>query len=1022
MKHPSHGLLTLCLLLAALAATPLVRTSETPANTPIKVGSFGPTGVEVTIEPDLSVTVTGIEKGSPAEGKITAGEIISAVNGQVPVHKPADATEPFWPFKQLAAFIDRAEATDGILKFTVQPAKGGQAREETIAVPVLGSYDPRTFWDCDKARKIVRMNADFIAAKVNADPGKFTEHNLYNGFAILMLLSTGEQTELDTVRKIYQARMAGFHDTDTGPHSWHNGVQGIAACEYYLRTGDETVIPLIDAICESARKYQVNGGWTHWAQGVNPQYTAGGLMNPAGTQLCTTLIMARQCGAKVNEKTLVDAVTYFYRFAGHGNNPYGDHRPESGLGSNGKTEMLALAMGEAARAKDGSAYARARDAAALSALYDYPWMLAGHTGPYGSLWHGIAAALMCDKRPELFANRFHELQWFYDLSLHFDGSFGAAGAERYDDPQFAYAVGIAFTAPRKTLQITGAPTSPYAKPFTLPERPWGRASDLDFLNIDGGPAYQGSNDAPHIELKKIPDADENALRRLAAHPIFGFRQATAAALRDKKLLGLIEELLGSDDPFSRQTACMAINAYEPWQLRFSIGTRAGQSLSPDQFSQRMFDGLVKIINDPQQPLENVNWALLAMACATQQQIESHLSDLLPWLHHPEWWLNESACIALTPAMKNKETLAKMLPDLIDAVATNMHARPRTTMPYMMNKAVAEAPADVKEMMTRAHIDIYRKTPSVPNPEPGVDFSGITSCALEGTMSDILNGDPQAVLEGARLSVHRIHEMRPREMGNVIDNLIAKGEPLDEPLQREIGAILVKHFRPMVIGDDPAALKAQMSTGTAGLEQLNKLLAIDRMAGLPGGWAILGNDPAGKQQWWYTSVEPASKPYDSEMNRYRKIELPAALADFSKPEYDPAANGWKHQEGSIGGSTPEGYPYGSSWLQTDLADAGEVILLRKTVELKDLDFAVLRLTVYSRQGYDVYLNGKLLKTNQGRSKTWGAQRIYFDQKMRSLLEVGPNVIALRGFMQYFKGKEGGIDVYLEGLRQLPSLEK
>ena len=49
---------------------------------------------------------------------------------------------------------------------------------------------------------------------------------------------------------------------------------------------------------------------------------------------------------------------------------------------------------------------------------------------------------------------------------------------------------MAYTAPLKTLRITGAPRSKYAKDFKLPEHLWGRAADLMFLNIENNPGYR----------------------------------------------------------------------------------------------------------------------------------------------------------------------------------------------------------------------------------------------------------------------------------------------------------------------------------------------------------------------------------------------------------------------------------------------------------------------------------------------------------------------------------------------------
>ena len=66
-------------------------------------------------------------------------------------------------------------------------------------------------------------------------------------------------------------------------------------------------------------------------------------MNPASAQILTTLLLAKECGADVDEKTLLGCLRFFYRFTGHGTVPYGNDRAEGGLGSNGKDSMLAAA-------------------------------------------------------------------------------------------------------------------------------------------------------------------------------------------------------------------------------------------------------------------------------------------------------------------------------------------------------------------------------------------------------------------------------------------------------------------------------------------------------------------------------------------------------------------------------------------------------------------------------------------------------------------------------------------------------
>ncbi len=998
---------------------------------PTKIGNFGPTGLEISIEADRSVKVDDVQKGSPAEGKIRKGDIIFSINGKSPLREAGDGSDQlFSDFKQLASFITQAEASDGVLKFTTHGPAQSATEDVIVTIPALGAYSKTWPINCPKTTKIIRANADYIASIAGENGQKFVEHNLYNGFAILMLLSTGEQKDLDVVRKIYKTRMADFKGPETGTHSWHNGVQGIAVCEYYLRTGDESVMPLINAICESARKYQVQGGWTHWTAAVNPQYTAGGLMNPAGTQLLTTLLMAKQCGAKVDDKALNSALTLWYRMAGRGNNPYGDHRPEPGIGSNGKTEMMALAFGEAARAENGSVYAMARDVTALSAIYDYPTLLQGHTGGYGALWSGIAAALMRDTMPELYANRFEHTKWFFELSRRFNGALGASGAGRYDDEKFGYATGLSLTAPLKTLQITGAAKSKFAKSFTLPDRPWGRESDVDFLKLDPAVGYRVFDLPTHVEYTKIATADEAQLRKFARHPILGFREETAKAIRDRKLFTLCEELLESADTRDRQTASMVINGFEPWNMRSSIGTRARLSLSPDQVTPRMFAALMRMITDPKQPLWNVDQALLAMAAVPAEMVKTRIDDITPWLHHEEWWLNESACIALTSVMRDEESLKKILPHLIEAAALNTHIRGRGTMHWMIDRATKDAPDSVKVLVFNALVDVFAKTPKIANPEPGVDYSGITSVALESTFGSIMAGHQDAILKAVRLSVQRISDLRPRERDQMIEAMIAAADKLDDTGRKELGSIILDNYRPIVIGDEPAKLKADMKAGKKdAIARMNKLLSIEAMARRPGGWKLLGTKESAAQEWWHTSFDPPSKPPANETNRFRKVELPESFSGWYQPDFDPAKLGWMSDEDkSVRSNPPQFYNQPKIWTEKYLPKSGEMIFVRKSFDLKDTEQAALRLTVYSRQGFTVYLNGQPIANVDGRSKTLEAHRFYFDAKMRKQLKPGTNALAANSFLQYFGGgggkpgaNVGCLMVYVEALKDFPSVE-
>ena len=354
-------------------------------------GNMGATGLIARVYPGVTLKVERTMPGSPADGKFQNGEIITGVNGES--HHGRN------PFVFYGEALTRAEATDGKMVFAVTSADGTAHREETVTIPVMGSYSENWPLDCAKSREIIRQAAEFFA-----DPEQFSDGGIPGALVCLFLLSTGDDAYLPRVKAYFDA----FPDEvgRIGNHTWNNGYHGIAAAEYYLRTGDESVLPIIQYFCDDAKQRQkFGGGWTHWGDDIHPGYVASGLMNSAGAQMLTTLLLGLECGVDVCEETLHGALRFFYRFAGRGTIPYGDHRGEGGLGSNGKDGMLAAAMQIAAGAQgDVSIYENARRYLAISMIESYPLLVVGHgdNGRGDGIWRPIITPYLMDEKPGLF--------------------------------------------------------------------------------------------------------------------------------------------------------------------------------------------------------------------------------------------------------------------------------------------------------------------------------------------------------------------------------------------------------------------------------------------------------------------------------------------------------------------------------------------------------------------------------------------------------------------------------------------
>ncbi|MBT8045389.1 MAG: hypothetical protein KJO79_10600, partial [Verrucomicrobiae bacterium] len=253
----------------------------------------------------------------------------------------------------------------------------------------------------------------------------------------------------------------------------------------------------------------------------------------------------------------------------------------------------------------------------------------------------------------------------------------------------------------------------------------------------------------------------------------------------------------------------------------------------------------------------------------------------------------------------------------------------------------------------------------------------------------------------------------------IDSLIAAAQKLDGQQRKEVGDILTKHYRAMIFKENAEVLSPDYDGWTKNyINPVNKIVAIDELCGKPNVWKLLDNGPKGKQQWLFTSFEPAEKRQPKDKNRFRPVTFPDPLKDWFSVDYD--TSDWQSVSFDVGAQAPRSYRNKPAWKHNPSKQTGEVLLMRKTFELKDVDYDLLRLVVYSRQGFEIYINGQKVVSQKGRSKTWNPRFAYTDKnnKLRASLRPGTNVLTAMSFLQYFRGKEGDIEVYVEGLRKLP----
>lgn len=693
---------------------------------------YGPVGIGIDlISPPFTMSISNVEKGSPAEatGKLKKGQIIESINGET--LKDID------PRVQLARLLEKAEATDGLMKLKIK----GEG-EVVVTLPVLGAYSPTWPLNCPKSARIVRNLGDRLASLEKPD---------WSGGPFL--LSTGEDKDLETYRRWLKIEIP------TPNYPWYVGFYGTSVCEYYLLTGDKSVIPAINTMAASLKASMYDGSWMgRGSQAPNYGYMGGGHMNAAGVHALNFLLLAKECGAEVDEYMLQKVLLQFFRFAGRGNVAYGNQLPEGGYRDNGKTGGLALAMSSAASLSpegENSVYAAARDNSAMKSFYATTWFNRAHTGGgIGEIWHGVAMQLMVDRKPVQYRSFMDERKWFYELSRHSDGTFGVNDGARYDTAEWGNYFALAYTASRRKLRMFGAPRTQWCKTHPLPVRPWGTAADDVFCSLKPGEFKPGQVVLDVSQETILTDASGPLMNRLnstnttdktivmyANHPDYGVRSGIASIIVKHGRYHLIQPMLKTRDPRTREVGVLTIT-----------GMFKGSSIPTEKITGEMLDALVEMINNPEESRWVAMQAMEALARGPVDKIVPHVDRLLYFLKQDDWWVQSAVLKPLAVIAADARVYQKVLPAVGEMVAGNTALTALWSAANVF-KPLGAAKPDVQKL----GLDVLLKTyATVPDPlmAPGGANLASASRIIKGTVSGWIKtvpGGGDAVLKMPKMT-------------------------------------------------------------------------------------------------------------------------------------------------------------------------------------------------------------------------------------------------------------------------------
>ncbi len=1013
-----------------------------------KTGRFGPVGMGFELrQPGDVLTIATIEKGSPAEksgpstelgtGKLAVGQIVETINGQ----KVTAAA----PRIQLGSILTKAEATDGVITLVVKDTPADAAQAVTVRIPVLGSYSKTWPLNCPKSDRIVRNLGDHLATKERVGVGGI------GGLQLLFLLSTGEEKDLETARRWMKTAVP----RSPGDINWYIGYGGVPLAEYYLRTGDESILPVIQKFVDDAVKNYSVAGWCTRKRGYFTYSFGGGRVNAAGIPVATLLILAKECGLEVDTHVLHASLKQFYRFSGRGATPYGDHRPATTFVDNGKDGAIAFGMAAAASLTPGgeeSLYARARDAAGIKGFYSTSWMLHGHTGGgLGEIWRGAAMGLMAQSKPEKYREFMDGRKWFYDLSRLHDSTFGIVGGARYDAPNgWGMGMGLAYTIPRRKLQIAGAPRTPWCKSYRLPERPWGTEADDAFLSlasaedpdgltpdVDSETLATGSG-LPLSRLVKNPDTPVKVLRAYVHHQDHDIRERAARALAGRGQGAVLESLLASKDPRVRRAALSGV-------------------LALPEVSEGMIQRAIAMVADPEESWWVTDQALRVAGKARAEALVPHMERLRLLIEHPEWWVRQSAMIAVIPLCIDEQHCTKVFPSLARALASNQRYRLLYRMGGFM-AALANASPKVQQEAASMFAQAYRDFPAkgsvvvIPNPSAKGDIPH----QLATYMSDLVGG------------LDKLYEVSRERFPNVElphKRVFLAGKDLGQNprIRKVLAPIIEKELVPEYWIKNRKALLAAYAQevqspyphGGKVVEVVDRLAAIYKSAGNHDyGWHMFAD--LRQREWSYHSFDPIPAEqlaWDAVVCRYREVTPPTGMENWFATEFDPTKAGWQKGKGAFAqynGKLQQTFPkctdnclsrgcYGGTEMQTLWEK--EVLLLRGTFDIPKMKKGYrYRIRVNSGDhvgvggGYQIFINGKQLVEQRGGNGWWTGGRPtggFITKDFIKDFQGGKVTLAVRTFLRYNakfhyknlpteKIPRGRISLHLEEMR-LPPLK-
>ena len=402
-------------------------------------GGNGPDGTMTTESRQILVTVAS----TPGSGVLAVDDVIlgamAASGGTVPLFS-SDSRKAF------GTAIGDAEST-GAGTLRVKRWRAGTTTDVNLPMAIMGNYADTAPYLCPKSALVLANARNQFVGQLSANPNFLSSDwaGGINGLALLASVVPGYVSPNGITYNDVQTRLQTFAHAlvSAGPPQdslkiWDWGYLGLFLAEYYLSTGDASVLPGISqygmALAQSQSMY---GTFGHNPAQPRPDGTGRlsvigyGPVNQAGLPANLAMVMGKKAllagGLPINpriDSAIQHGSDFFAWYVNKGSIPYGEHIPGAqNHSSNGKDALCAVFFGvQANRLTETEYFTRMTTAGFTGREY-------GHTGQgFSYLWGALGANMGGSLA---VAEYLKKVRWHLDLERRTDGSFVYDGQEQY---------------------------------------------------------------------------------------------------------------------------------------------------------------------------------------------------------------------------------------------------------------------------------------------------------------------------------------------------------------------------------------------------------------------------------------------------------------------------------------------------------------------------------------------------------------------------------------------------------------